>query len=166
MEIRSAGLRQVQPEALDFLNRQSERARRRFHICLLLGHLISKVDQQDEALAQVRTCASDFPGFEPELSRYQPSSMRSFFERAHGKVKAVLSPLEDRLAKIEKENADLKAALAANGKTAKAIERGNAPPVGAGGPGVSQDGVKFDARNKDGSPMTMQDASQKWASQK
>lgn len=82
-------LNAARPEALDVLNRPADRARRRFQICLLTGHLLAKQGHKSEAFDQVEICAREFPGFEPQRSRYLPSSMREFLAAAQRKLKAI-----------------------------------------------------------------------------
>jgi hypothetical protein len=77
------------PDSLDYLNRQAERARRRYHGCLLMGQLLSKGGQEHESSDQLRSCARDFPGFEPERSPYLPESIRAYFERVLQKLRAI-----------------------------------------------------------------------------
>jgi hypothetical protein len=45
--------------------------------------------EQDAGFEQVRRCARDFPGFEPERSPYLPESIRSFFDRAAQKLRGI-----------------------------------------------------------------------------
>lgn len=73
----------LSPDIRDQLNHETQRARRRFHICLLTAHLFSKGGFQNEAFEQIRKCARDFPGLEPEQSPYLPDSIRKFFAHAH-----------------------------------------------------------------------------------
>jgi len=84
-----AEVEQLTPEARDYLNRQLNRARRRFHTCLLAAHLFAKEGYDDDAFEQVRKCARDFPGFEPEESPYMPASIRAFFARARDELAAI-----------------------------------------------------------------------------
>ncbi|HET6336652.1 MAG TPA: hypothetical protein VFG30_25690 [Polyangiales bacterium] len=73
----------LSPDIRDQLNHETQRARRRFHICLLTAHLFSKEGYQNEASEQVRKCARDFPGLEPEQGPYLPDTIRKFFAHAH-----------------------------------------------------------------------------------
>jgi hypothetical protein len=77
------------PDARDYLNRQVNRARRRFHTCLLAAHLFAKEGYDDDAFNQVRKCARDFPGFEPEEGEYMPDSIKSFFSRAREELQSI-----------------------------------------------------------------------------
>lgn len=77
------------PDARDYLNRQLNRARRRFHTCLLAAHLFAKEGYDDDAFQQVRKCARDFPGFEPEEGAYMPESIKSFFSRARKELQSI-----------------------------------------------------------------------------
>jgi hypothetical protein len=81
------------PDTLDYLNRQAERARRRYHGCLLMGQLLSKAGQEHESSEQLTSCARDFPGFEPERSPYLPESIRAYFERVLQKLRAMPASL-------------------------------------------------------------------------
>ncbi|HKU36730.1 MAG TPA: hypothetical protein VJR89_01250 [Polyangiales bacterium] len=74
-----AEIQLLSPDVRDQLNHETQRARRRFHICLLAAHLFSKEGFKNEASDQVRKCARDFPGLEPEQSPYLPDSIRQFF---------------------------------------------------------------------------------------
>jgi hypothetical protein len=78
-----ADIEALSPDIRDQLNRDTARARRRFHICLLAAHLISKQGSKADASEQVRKCARDFPGLEPEQSPYLPDSIRTFFAHVH-----------------------------------------------------------------------------------
>lgn len=78
------------PDARDYLNRQVNRARRRFHTCLLAAHLFAKEGYDDDAFEQVRKCARDFPGFEPEELEYMPDSIKAFFGRARAELASIL----------------------------------------------------------------------------
>ena len=77
------------PDARDYLNRQVNRARRRFHTCLLAAHLFAKEGYDDDAFQQVRKCARDFPGFEPEEGAYMPESIKTFFSRARDEMQTI-----------------------------------------------------------------------------
>jgi len=77
------------PDARDYLNREVNRARRRFHTCLLAAHLFAKEGYDDDAFEQVRKCARDFPGFEPEEGAYMPDSIKSFFRRAREELESI-----------------------------------------------------------------------------
>lgn len=77
------------PDARDYLNRQVNRARRRFHTCLLAAHLFAKEGYDDDAFQQVRKCARDFPGFEPEEGEYMPDSIKEFFGRAREELQSI-----------------------------------------------------------------------------
>ena len=77
------------PDARDYLNRQVNRARRRFHTCLLAAHLFAKEGYDDDAFQQVRKCARDFPGFSPEEGEYMPDSIKSFFSRAREELQSI-----------------------------------------------------------------------------
>jgi hypothetical protein len=79
----------LSPDTRDQLNHETQRARRRFHICLLTAHLFSKGGFQNEATDQVRKCARDFPGLEPEQSPYLPDSIRKFFAHAHEELERI-----------------------------------------------------------------------------
>jgi hypothetical protein len=79
----------LSPDTRDQLNHDTQRARRRFHICLLTAQLFSKGGFQNEAFEQVRKCARDFPGLEPETGPYLPESMRKFFVRAHEELERI-----------------------------------------------------------------------------
>jgi hypothetical protein len=78
-----ADIDELSPDTRDQLNHDTQRARRRFHICLLTAHLFSKGGFQNEASEQIRKCARDFPGLEPEQGPYLPDSIRKFFAHAH-----------------------------------------------------------------------------------
>jgi hypothetical protein len=84
-----ADVEALSPDIRDQLNHDTARARRRFHICLLAAHLISKEGSKSEASEQVRKCARDFPGLEPELSPYLPESIRTFFAHVHQQLESV-----------------------------------------------------------------------------
>lgn len=77
------------PDARDFLNREVNRARRRFHTCLLAAHLFDKEGYDDDAFQQVRRCAREFPGLEPEEGTYMPDSIKSFFARARKELESI-----------------------------------------------------------------------------
>ncbi|HKP57056.1 MAG TPA: hypothetical protein VJV78_10060 [Polyangiales bacterium] len=79
----------LSPDIRDQLNHETQRARRRFHICLLAAHLISKEGSKAEASEQVLKCARDFPGLEPEQSPYLPESIRAFFAHVHQELENV-----------------------------------------------------------------------------
>lgn len=83
------GVERLTPDARDYLNRQLTRARRRFHTCLLAAHLFAKEGYDDDAFQQVRRCASDFPGLEPEEGPYLPESIRAFFARARQELQSI-----------------------------------------------------------------------------
>jgi hypothetical protein len=84
-----ADIEVLSPDIRDQLNRETQRARRRFHICLLAAHLFSKEGYQNESLEQVRKCARDFPGLEPEQGPYLPESIRKFFVHAHTELERI-----------------------------------------------------------------------------
>jgi hypothetical protein len=77
------------PDARDYLNRQVNRARRRFHTCLLAAHLFAKEGYDEDAFQQVRKCARDFPGFEPDEGEYMPDSIKSFFKLAREELESI-----------------------------------------------------------------------------
>lgn len=79
----------LSPDIRDQLNHETQRARRRFHICLLTAHLFSKGGFQNEAFEQIRKCARDFPGLEPEQGPYLPDSIRKFFAHAHQELERI-----------------------------------------------------------------------------
>jgi hypothetical protein len=79
----------LSPDIRDQLNHETQRARRRFHNCLLTAHLFSKGGFQNEASEQIRKCARDFPGLEPEQSPYLPDSIRKFFGHAHEELERI-----------------------------------------------------------------------------
>jgi hypothetical protein len=78
-----AGIDALSPDIRDQLNHETQRARRRFHICLLTAHLFAKEGYSNEASEQIRKCARDFPGLEPEQGPYLPDTIRKFFAQAH-----------------------------------------------------------------------------------
>jgi hypothetical protein len=84
-----ADIDELSPDIRDQLNHETQRARRRFHICLLTAHLFSKGGFQNEASEQIRKCARDFPGLEPEQSPYLPDSIRKFFTHAHEELSRI-----------------------------------------------------------------------------
>ncbi len=79
----------LSPDIRDQLNHEKQRSRRRFHICLLAAHLFSKEGFKEEAFQQIRKCARDFPGLEPESGPYLPESIREFFGRAHQELERI-----------------------------------------------------------------------------
>jgi hypothetical protein len=79
----------LSPDTRDQLNNETQRARRRFHICLLTAHLFSKGGYQNEASEQIRKCARDYPGLEPEQGPYLPDSIRKFFAHAHTELERI-----------------------------------------------------------------------------
>lgn len=131
------------------------------------------------ALGWIMDTARDYPGVDPDEVRtrfaaylgtdqaqkdtkaFTPERVRQFFEQSHDKVAKVLTPLQEKVDAQAKEIAELKAAILTNAKTAKVLERDKAPPVGAGGPGVTQMGSSVS-----GAGMNLRDASAKWASSK
>jgi hypothetical protein len=82
-------LAELPPGSRDFLNRDPARARRGFQICLLSGHMLSRLGKDAEGLRQVRRCAADYPGFQPEVGSYLPDSIRKFFDRALAELDSV-----------------------------------------------------------------------------
>lgn len=79
----------LSPDIRDQLNHETQRARRRFHICLLTAHLFAKEGYQNESSEQVRKCARDFPGLEPEQGPYLPDTIRKFFAHAHEELERI-----------------------------------------------------------------------------
>ena len=132
-----------------------------------------------QAVGWIQQVAQDFPNVDPNEVRiafsqylgteeasqdrlaFTPERVRTFFEKAQGKVAKVLTPLQQQLEAQAKEIAELKAAIKANGKTDKVLERQKAPPVGPGGSGVTQG-----AATVTGDGKTLRDASAAWASSK
>jgi len=84
-----ADIEALSPDIRDQLNHDQQRARRRFHICLLAAHLFSKEGYAVEASGQVRKCARDFPGLAPEQGPYLPDSIRTFFARADRELESI-----------------------------------------------------------------------------
>lgn len=109
------------PDARDYLNRQVNRARRRFHTCLLAAHLFAKEGYDDDAFQQVRKCARDFPGFEPEEGAYMPESIKSFFSRAREEMQTIRPASLDVGVDVEAGMAD-RCRVRVNG-----IDKGTAP---------------------------------------
>lgn len=73
----------LSPDIRDQLNHEKPRAQRRFHICLLTAHLFSKSGREAESIEQIKKCARDFPGLEPEQGPYLPDTIRNFFAHAN-----------------------------------------------------------------------------------
>lgn len=142
------------------------------------------MEYAQQAVQWIQQTALEYPGVDPEEVRagfahylttneasrdpkaFTPERVRTFFEKAQGKVKSVTGPLEAKLAEQAKELAELKAALKGNLKTEKVLERAKTPPVGQGGPGISQAGSTVSAVRPDGSRMNLRDASEMWGSTK
>jgi hypothetical protein len=82
-------LAELPPDSRDVLNREPARARRGFQICLLSGHMLSRLGRDSEGLQQVTTCVADYPGFQPEVGSYLPESIRKFFDRAFARLDSV-----------------------------------------------------------------------------
>jgi hypothetical protein len=82
-------LAELSPDSRDVLNRDPGRARRGFQICLLSGHMLSRLGRDSEGLQQVTTCAADYPGFQPQVGSYLPDSIRKFFDRAFARLDSV-----------------------------------------------------------------------------
>jgi hypothetical protein len=99
-----ADIDELSPDIRDQLNHETQRARRRFHICLLTAHLFAKGGFQNEASEQIRKCARDFPGLEPEQSPYLPDSIRKFFTHAHEE----LSRIQPSSVHVDLENYSVK----------------------------------------------------------
>lgn len=95
-----------------------------------------------------------------------PDRLKSFFESANGKVRKVTGPLEARLTALEARNKELEAALKANTKTAKVVERAAAPPITGGGAGVAPGTGAVSGLDKAGKPRELRDASADWARQR
>jgi hypothetical protein len=72
----------------DLLNRDMQRARRRFHACLSAAYLFDNQGQTPAAQEQLSACARDFPGFDPELPGVQSESLRDFLSRARATLAA------------------------------------------------------------------------------
>jgi hypothetical protein len=82
-------IERLSPDVRDQLNHDTQRARRRFHTCLLAAHLFSKEGDGHQSFEQLRKCARDFPGLAPEQSQYLPESMRTFFAEAERELRAI-----------------------------------------------------------------------------
>jgi hypothetical protein len=83
-----AELSSKSPDQQDLLNRDMQRARRRFHACLSAAYLFDHQGQTSAAQEQLSACARDFPGFDPELPGLQSEPVRDFLSRARATLAA------------------------------------------------------------------------------